>query len=85
MMAFLIIVCVVTSVALFILALAQVAIIILGRKSYSKQIKYPKAGNSKQYCIGFILFLLVAMTGCKPTGTLSNGCTYKLNPPKFKA
>jgi hypothetical protein len=35
-----------------------------------------------QYCIGFILFLLVAAS-CSPKGTLNCGSRYKLIAPSF--
>jgi hypothetical protein len=42
-----------------------------------------KETNVKQYVIGLLLFMLIAMMGCSPTASLPNGCKYKVYAPKF--
>jgi uncharacterized membrane protein YidH (DUF202 family) len=86
---------IVCALVAILIALVHVLKIVNGKTRYQsttekkaiEQYKYlPKAGNTKQYCIGIILFLLIAaMSGCASSknGTLPNGCKYKLIAPPF--
>lgn len=81
------------SLGIVLILLRKVLRIVNGKDRYTysekKAIKkydyLPKAGNTKQLCIGVILFILIAMMGCasSKTGTLPNGCKYKLVAPPF--
>jgi hypothetical protein len=94
MINYFILVATISALGLLLIALIYVLAIVTGKfrfqtpaekQAIQKRKSSPKVGPVKQYCIGILLFLLIAMTGCSPKGTLNCGSTYKLIPPKFKA
>lgn len=54
---------------------------------------YPVAGEKKRrieytqakdVALFLLLIILITAMSCSPTASLPNGCTYKINAPKFK-